>query len=107
MSRLIKDFIEIQDHTTLDALIESLVAARDNLPNPATAEVKLKGDDVFGRRISIAFQRPQTAEEAECDARYANAYRESRQRELNRLQAELGVVCRTEGSRPRRLRVVG
>jgi hypothetical protein len=104
---MIRDFIEIQDHTTLDALIERLVAARDSLPNPASAEVKLKGDDVFGRRISIAFQRPQTAEEAQCDARYVNAYRESRQRELNRLQAELGVVSRTEGARPRRLRVVG
>ena len=107
MSRMIKDFIEIPDHTTLDALIESLVAARESLPNPSLAEVKFKCDDVFGRRISIAFHRPQTAEEAECDARYVTAYRESRQRELDRLQAELGVVCRTEGSRPRRLRVVG
>ena len=106
MSRMIKDFIEIPDHTTLDALIESLVAARKSLPNAASAEVKLKGDDVFGRRISIAFHRPQTAEEAECDARYVTAYRESRQRELDRLQAELGVVSRTEGNRPRRLRVV-
>lgn len=106
MSRLVKDFIEINDYTTLDQLIDSLVAARNSLPNPAEAEVKMKGDDVFGRRISISFFREQTAEEAECDARYANAYRESRQRELDRLQEELGVVCEAAGSRPRRLRIV-
>ena len=106
MSRMVKDFIEIKDHTTLDELIESLVAARASLPDPAQAQVKMKGDDVFGRRLSISFDRPQTAEEAECDARYANAYRESRQRELDRLQAELGVVCKAPGARGRRLRIV-
>jgi hypothetical protein len=107
MSRLVKDFIEIKDHTTLDELIASLIAARDSLADPEGAEVKMKGDDVFGRRISISFLREQTAEEAECDARYANAYRESRQRELARLQEELGVVSEASGGRQRRLRVVG
>ncbi len=107
MSRMVKDFVEIKDHTTLDALIEALVAARENLPNPELAEVKMKGDDVFGRRLSISFHRPQTAEEAECDARYASAYRESREREFNRLQAELGVVNNTPHGRARRLRIVG
>ena len=106
MSRMVKDFIEIKDHTTLDELIDSLVAARASLPDPAQAQVKMKGDDVFGRRLSISYDRPQTAEEAECDARYANAYRESRQRELDRLQAELGVVCKTTGGRGGRLRIV-
>ena len=107
MSRLVKDFIEIKDQTSLDALIESLVAARETLPEGAGAEVKMRGDDVFGRQICISYFREQTAEEAECDARYANAYRESRQRELDRLQAELGVVCAVPGGRPRRLRIVG
>jgi hypothetical protein len=107
MSRLVKDFIEIKDQTSLDALIESLVAARESLPQGGGAEVKMRGDDVFGRQICISYFREQTAEEAECDARYANAYRESRQRELDRLQAELGVVCSAAGGRQRRLRVVG
>jgi hypothetical protein len=101
MSRLVKDFIQIKDQTSLDALIESLVAARDALPEGAGAEVKMRGDDVFGRQICISYFRAQTAEEAECDARYANAYRESRQRELDRLQGELGVVG-TSGGRSRR-----
>lgn len=99
MSRVVKDFIEIRDCTSLDALIESLIAVREGLPDPAEAEVRMRGDDIFGRQLSIAYYRPQTAEEAECDARYAEAYRESRERELSRLQEELGVVCRAPRSR--------
>jgi hypothetical protein len=103
---MVKDFIEIKDHTSLDALIENLVAARDSLPEGAGAEVKMRGDDVFGRQVCISYFRAQTAEEAECDARYANAYRESRQREFDRLQAELGAVSSTTRTRSRRSRVV-
>lgn len=106
MSRMVKDFIEIKDYTSLDALIERLVEVRDTLPSAGEAEVKMRGDDVFGRQLSIAYFRPQTPEEAECDARYAQAYRESRQRELSRLQEELGVECRIPRNRARRLRIV-
>ena len=106
MSRMVKDFIEIRDCGSLDALIDSLVAARESLPAGSQAEVRMRGDDVFGRQIAISYFRPQTAEEMECDARYVSAYRESRQRELDRLEAELGVVA-AQGQRQRRLRVVG
>lgn len=106
MSRMVKDFIEIKDCASLDALIDNLIAVRDGLPADAAAEVKMRGDDVFGRRLSISYKRPQTAEEAECDARYADAYRQSRERELSRLQAELGVECRVPRNRSRRLRIV-
>lgn len=105
MSRRVKEFVEIRDYTSLDALIEKLIEIRDSLPEDADPEVKMKGDDVFGRQLSISFFRPQTAEEAECDARYAEAYRQSRERELSRLESELGVVCQVPGSR-RRLRAV-
>ena len=105
MSRRVKDFIEVKDHSSLDALIQKLVEVRDSLPAGAEAEVKMRGDDVFGRQICISYFRAQTAEEAACDARYANAYKESRQRELDRLQAELGVSG--SAGRSRRLRVVG
>jgi hypothetical protein len=98
---MVKDFIEIKDHTSLDALIEELIAARESLSESAGAEVKMRGDDVFGRQICISYFRAQTPEEAEC-----NAYRESRQRELDRLQAELGVVCSAPNGRSRRLRIV-
>jgi hypothetical protein len=106
MSRLVKDFIEIKDYGTLDELIQRLTAVRDSLPDKSDAEVKMKGDDIFGRQLSISFYRPQTHEEAECDARYADAYRESRERELSRLQEELGVECRVPRNRSRRLRIV-
>ncbi len=105
MSRMVKDFIEIRDSGSLDALIDSLVAARESLPEGSQAEVRMRGDDVFGRQISISYYRPQTAEEAECDARYVEAYRQSRQRELTRLEEELGVVSGAS-YRLRRLRVV-
>ncbi len=91
MARLVKDFIDIKDHGSLDSLIERLVEIRAGLPADSDPQVRMRGDDVFGRTLSIAFQRPQTAEEAECDARYADAYRASKERELSRLQDELGV----------------
>ncbi len=70
MGRRVKDFIEISDYTSLDSLINALVAIRDNLPLDSEAEMKLQGDDVFGRRLTICYLRELTTEEAECDARY-------------------------------------
>jgi hypothetical protein len=93
MSRLVKDYIEIGDFTSLDALIDRLVQLRDGLPQDAEAEIRIRGDDVFGRHLSISYLRPQSAEEAECEARYANAYQESRELELSRLQDELGYCA--------------
>jgi hypothetical protein len=107
MPRLVREFVEIKDYTSLEVLIQSLIEVRDSLPAESEAEIKMRGDDVFGRRLSISYKRPQTAEEAECDARYADAYRQSRERELSKLQEELGVECRAP--RPRRagqLRIV-
>lgn len=97
MSRKVKEFIEIGDYTSLDTLIEKLIEVRASLPEEAQAEVKMKGDDVFGRQLSVSFFRPQTAEEAACDARYAEAYRQSRELEQSRLENEVGM-----GAAPRR-----
>ena len=47
----------------------------------------------FGRKLAISYFRDQTAEEADCETRYAAAYKEAREKELARLQQELGVVC--------------
>jgi hypothetical protein len=103
MSRRVKDFIEIRDISSLDALIQQLVEIRDDLPAAAEAEVRMRGDDIFGRQLAISFFRPQTADEAECEARYADAYRESRAKELSKLQEELGMVCRPQGDHRLRL----
>jgi hypothetical protein len=70
MGRRVRDFIEVSDYTTLDGLIKTLVAVRDNLPAGAEPELRLRGDDVFGRRLTISYLRELTVEEAECDARY-------------------------------------
>ena len=106
MRRRVKDFIEISDFTSLDRLIGTLTAIRDSLPEHAEPELKLKGDDVFGRRISISYFRELTDEEAECEARYAEQAREAKERELARLQEELGVVCYAAPGRKNKLRIV-
>ena len=78
MSRRVKEFVDIDDHSSLEELIERLVALRDRLPEDAEAELRLKGDDVFGRKLSISYLRPLTDEEAECEARYAEESRTAR-----------------------------
>jgi hypothetical protein len=55
---------------------------------------------VFGRRITITYFRPQTKEEAEIEQRYAEAAKEAKAKELERLQQELTEVPR------RKLRIV-
>ncbi|MEO7365604.1 MAG: hypothetical protein ABIW03_04715 [Sphingomicrobium sp.] len=93
MKRRVKEFIEIEDHHSIDDLIAKLIDVRDALPADCEAELRLRGDDVFGRQLSISYFRDQTDEEAECETRYAAAYKEAREKELARLQEELGVVC--------------
>lgn len=93
MSRRVKEFIEIEDHSSLDDLIAKLIEVRDALPEVSEAELRLRGDDVFGRQLSISYFRDQTKEEAECEKRYAQACKEAKERDLARLQQELGVVC--------------
>ena len=102
MSRRVKEFIEISDFASLDGLIEKLTAIRDNLPEFAEAELRMKGDDVFGRKLSISYMREQNGEEAGYDARYADAIRAAQEQELERLQRELGVVCHLPSPKRRR-----
>jgi hypothetical protein len=106
MSRRIKEFVDIADHVSLDQLIAKLAEVRSSLPDDSEAELKLRGDDVFGHRITIAYLRDQTAEEAECEKRYVEAEKEAKARELERLQAELGVVCYAAPGKRGTLRIV-
>ena len=71
MPRRVKDYIDISEYTSLDDLIRYLEAVRDNLPEGAEAELKIRGDEVFGKRLTITYSREQTAEEAELEAKYA------------------------------------
>jgi len=58
--RMVKDFVDVANHASLDSLIETLVSLRGSLPEGAEAEMRIRGDDVFGRTLSISFLRPQT-----------------------------------------------
>jgi hypothetical protein len=102
VSRRVKEFIEISDFASLDDLIQTLEAIRDGLPGFAEAELRMKGDDVFGRKLCISFMREQSAEEASYDERYAAVIRAAQEQALDKLQQELGVVCRMPTGRKRR-----
>ena len=106
MSRRVKEFVDVADHLSLDELIEKLAEVRAGLPEGCDAELRLRGDDIFGHRITISYFREQTAEEAECERRYAEEQREAKERELARLQAELGVVCYAAPGKRGKLRIV-
>ena len=106
MSRRVKEFIDIGEHASLDELIGKLVDLRDGLPEDSEAELRLRGDEVFGRRITITYFRQQTEEEADLEKRYAEESREAKERELHRLQEELGVVCYAAPGKRGKLRIV-
>ena len=90
MPRRVKDFIEISDYTSLDDLIRYLKTIRDNLPAEHEAELKVRGDEVFGHRLTISYLREQTPEEAELEARYSKAGQDSQ--EIERLRHKLDDV---------------
>jgi hypothetical protein len=74
--RRLKDFIDISEYTSLDDLIRYLEAVRDNLPPDHEAELKIRGDEIFGRRLTITYFREQTPEEAELEAKYCGSSKE-------------------------------
>lgn len=71
MPRRVKDFIDISEYTSLEDLIRYLETIRDNLPPEHQAELKIRGDDVFGRRLTISYFREQTPEELELESKYS------------------------------------
>ena len=73
MARRVKDFIEISEYTSLEMLIDYLKTIRDNLPADSDPELRLRGDDFFGRRLTISYSRELTPEEEERDTRYTGA----------------------------------
>ena len=76
MARLVRDFFEIEDLVSLDRMIDLLSTVRDRLPEGAEdAKVQMRGDDLFGRRLTVSFLRPQTAEELALDGRYGELHR--------------------------------
>ena len=92
MRRRVKEFVEISDHTSLDMLIRTLSAIRDTLGDGAEPEMKLKGDDVFGRRLSISYFREMTGDEAAIEDRYAHAHHTADAVAIDKLQAVLDRI---------------
>lgn len=73
MTRMIKDYVQVGEFTSLDDAIARLTEIRDSLPAEAEAELSIRGDVSFGRHVCIGFMRPLTAEEAACEGRYHDA----------------------------------
>ena len=98
--RRVKDFIDISEYTSLDDLIRYLEAIRDGLARAAEAELKIRGDDVFGRRLTITYLREQTPEEAELEAKYPRTNAEDPtierlRRKLDEVPYKLGKAKRS------------
>jgi hypothetical protein len=94
--RRIKDFIDISEYTSLDDLIRYLETIRDNLPAEHEAELKIRGDDVFGRRLTITYFREQTPDEAELEAKYSNGEEDRAIEELRHKLDEVPFTYRGE-----------
>lgn len=77
--RRVKDFIDISEYTSLDDLIRYLKTIRDNLPVDHQAEMKIRGDEIFGRRLTITYFREQTPEEVELETKYSANDRDGEQ----------------------------
>ena len=92
MPRRVKDFIDISEYTSLDDLIRYLETIRDNLPPEHEAELKIRGDDVFGRRLTITYFREQTADEAQLDAKYCGESSEGEDAGIEELRRKLDEV---------------
>src|SRR4051794_29814850 len=69
--RRVKDYIDISEYTSLDDLVRYLETIRDNLPPDHQAELNIRGDEIFGRRLTITYFREQTPEEVELENKYA------------------------------------
>lgn len=92
MPRRVKDFIEISDYTSLDSLIRYLEAVRDTLPEDCEPELTMRGDDVFGRRLTISYMRALTHEEAILEGRYGAGDVPPSDVDLEQLRAKLDTV---------------
>ena len=73
MQRRVREYVEIDSHRSLDDVIEELSRLRDSLPDGAEAEIRMRGDDFFGRHLCVTYLRGLTADEARCEARYSLA----------------------------------
>jgi hypothetical protein len=86
----VKDFIDISEYTSLDDLIRYLETIRDNLPPDHDAELRIRGDEVFGRRLTITYFRDQTSDEVELEAKYSGG--DEQEASIEQLRKKLDEV---------------
>jgi hypothetical protein len=72
MIRRVRDSIEVGNSDSLDALIHTLEAIRDELPPDSRPELRIRGDERRGQRMTIAYSREQTPQEAESDTGFVS-----------------------------------
>lgn len=70
MSNFVREYVQIEDHIGLDELIDTLTAIRQAVPDGAEAELRMRGDDVFGRHMAVCYLRPKSAEEVQTELSY-------------------------------------
>ena len=92
MPRRVKDYIDISEFTSLDTLIRYLETIRDNLPADCGAELRIRGDEIFGKRLTVTYFRDLTAEEIELEARYAVPADSDDDARMAELQSKLDQV---------------
>jgi hypothetical protein len=95
--RRAKDFIEISDYTSLDTLIRFLETVRDNLPENCEPELKLRGDDVFGRRLTITYLRELSPEEEALEAKYRGRVPAQPDPLIEKLREQLDAIPYEDG----------
>ena len=92
MTRRVKDFIEISEYTSLGDVIRFLEIIRDSLPEGCEPELRIRGDEVFGHRLTISFLRELSTDEASLEARYGGDTGPAPNPIIDQLRAKLDEV---------------
>ena len=92
MPRRVKDYIEISEFTSLNDVIRFLEAIRDSLPEDCEPELRIRGDEVFGHRLTISFLRELSTEEASLEAKYGGDTDPAPNPAIDELRAKLDQV---------------
>ena len=67
---MVREYVEIAECSSIEAIIASLEAVkRDMPPGSSEPQVRLRGDDVFGRHILVTYSHRETPEEIETERR--------------------------------------
>lgn len=67
---MVREYVEITECSSIEAIIASLEAVKTRMPPGCSeAQVRLRGDDIFGRHILVTYSRPETPEELAIEKR--------------------------------------